>query len=172
MSKLGSPRDMTSPASAHQRWLRRAGRVAPLLEPADRLPLLVERATALLLLGREEGWAIEAQIAQQATAIRHRRQIAVGQLNSGEAAMMWGRYADARRRLSRALDLAEENHYRHVPQAPRSSKRQCRLMNRRKGRPTVRSVPGAAQRLGPATTMSRCRLSAERSFIKAEPTSS
>jgi DNA-binding CsgD family transcriptional regulator/tetratricopeptide (TPR) repeat protein len=121
MSMLGWPHDTASPASSHLRWLRRAARVAASLEPADRLRCLAERATALLLLGEEEGWKVEAQITECAIAVPDARMVTVGQLNSGHMAVTWGRYADARRRLTRALELAETWHYEEYRQKVLSS---------------------------------------------------
>jgi len=113
LSLLGAPHDMTTPASGHLRCLRRAARFAESLESRDRLPFLMEKSTALLMLGEEEGWAVEAQIAANATTAADLKQVACGQMNSGDAAMTWGRYADSRRRLAKALEVAEARHYRH-----------------------------------------------------------
>lgn len=113
MGLLGAPHDLVTPASEHLRFLRRAGRLISSVPPAGRLPLLLEQSTALLLLGRDEGWVVEAQIAAHATTASDNKQVACGQLNSGDIAMTWGRYADSRQRLARALELAERYHYRH-----------------------------------------------------------
>jgi len=71
----------------------------------------VDRATALLLLGEEEGWREAAGIPSDASTAQARWQITRGNLNIGEAAMMWGRYPEAGRRLARALSLAEAHQY-------------------------------------------------------------
>ena len=112
MNMLGWPHDTVSPASTHLRWLRRAERAVSTLEPAERLPLLVQRVTALLLLGEDEGWAGAAQIADAASTAADKRLVTLGQLNCGDLAMTWGRYADASRWLASAQKLAEARHYR------------------------------------------------------------
>jgi DNA-binding CsgD family transcriptional regulator len=112
MNMLGWPHDTVSPASTHLRWLRRAERAASTLEPAERLPLLVQRVTALLLLGEDEGWAGAARIADPASTAADRRLVTLIQLNCSDLAMTWGRYADARRWLASAQELAEARHYR------------------------------------------------------------
>jgi DNA-binding CsgD family transcriptional regulator len=112
MNMLGWPHDTVSPASTHLRWLRRAERAASTLEPAERLPLLVQRVTALLLLGEEEGWRAAAEIAAAPAWARDKRQVNLGQLNTGDLAMTWGRYADAGRWLASAQKLADARHYR------------------------------------------------------------
>ena len=121
MNLLGWPHDTVSPASAHLHWLRRAERIAQSVTPAERLPLLVQRVTALLLLGEEEGWTAAADLTGQAIAGRDMRRVTVGQLNVGELAMTWGRYADARRWLAEALVHAEANHYRRYRELIRSN---------------------------------------------------
>jgi len=109
---LGWPRGTTWTVSAHRRWLRRAGEVtAPSIAAADRMRLSVDRATGLLLLGEEAGWAEAAQIPGDAPTPQERHEITRGYVNTGEMAMMWGRYADASRRLERAFDLAERHQY-------------------------------------------------------------
>jgi DNA-binding CsgD family transcriptional regulator/tetratricopeptide (TPR) repeat protein len=113
LTLLGAPHDMTTPASVHLRYLRRAERLTESLQWPGWLPFLMEKATALLMLGEEEGWAVEAQIAANAVSPADTKQVACGQLNSGDTAMTWGRYADSRRRLAKALELAEAYHYRH-----------------------------------------------------------
>lgn len=113
LALLGAPHDMTTPASVHLGYLRQADGFAESLQQPDRLPFLMEKATALLTLGEEDGWAVEAQIAANAVSPADSKQIACGQLNSGDAAMTWGRYAESRRRLAKALKLAEAYHYSH-----------------------------------------------------------
>jgi DNA-binding CsgD family transcriptional regulator len=112
MSLLGVPHDMTTARSEHLRWLRHSARAMATLEGADLLLLLVSRATALLLLGEEEGWAVAAEITGKAATIADTRHIVAGLTNSGDLAMAWGRYEDAGQRLRRALELAETHEYR------------------------------------------------------------
>jgi DNA-binding CsgD family transcriptional regulator len=66
------------------------------------------------MLGEEEGWAAAAQIPADAPAAGERLRIARGNLNVGDLAMLWGRYAEAGRRLSAALALAEQHQYPRV----------------------------------------------------------
>jgi DNA-binding CsgD family transcriptional regulator len=63
------------------------------------------------MMGQEEGWAAAASIPDDAATPYERQQITRGQLNIGDAALLWGRYAEARRRLGKALDLAESHRY-------------------------------------------------------------
>jgi DNA-binding CsgD family transcriptional regulator/tetratricopeptide (TPR) repeat protein len=113
MGLLGTPHDLITPASEHRRYLRRAAQLTSSAQPSERPQLLMEQATALLVLGEEEGWAKEALVAAEATAAGNIQRLAFSQLNSGDTAMTWGRYADSRQRLARALELAEARHYRH-----------------------------------------------------------
>lgn len=121
MNLLGWPHDTFSPASAHLRWLRRAEWTALSVDQAERLPLLVQRVTALLLLGEEDGWTAAADLTGQAIAGLDLRRVTVGQLNVGDLAMTWGRYADAGRWLRDALANAEANHYRRYRELIRSN---------------------------------------------------
>jgi DNA-binding CsgD family transcriptional regulator/tetratricopeptide (TPR) repeat protein len=111
MIMLGWPHDAVSPAAAHLRWLRRAAALTASLGPADRLRLTVERTAALLMLGREEGWAEAARIPAVPAAAWERRLITLGQLNVGDLAMMWGRYPEAERRLALAMNLAQAHDF-------------------------------------------------------------
>jgi DNA-binding CsgD family transcriptional regulator/tetratricopeptide (TPR) repeat protein len=109
---LGWPRGTTWPLSAHRRWLRRAAEVMdPSIDEADRTELAVDRVSALLMLGEESGWAEAARISADASTPRGRNQETRACANLGDNATMWGRYADARRWLSRALEMAERYQY-------------------------------------------------------------
>ena len=111
MMLLGWAQDGNRPAAEHLRWLRRAAAAEAAVPPAERLRLLVDRAMALLLLGEAEGWAEATRIPWQADTPRDRLQVVRGQANIGEAAMIWGRYTDARRRLEHANSLADRYGY-------------------------------------------------------------
>jgi DNA-binding CsgD family transcriptional regulator/tetratricopeptide (TPR) repeat protein len=113
MTLLGWPHGSGS-AREHLRWLHRAADAADCVPPAERLRLLVDRATALLLLGEEAGWAEAARIPWDPSAPGDRLQVTRGLGNIGEAAMMWGRYGEARRRLGHAAELASGRHYRRL----------------------------------------------------------
>jgi DNA-binding CsgD family transcriptional regulator len=102
------------PASVHLHWLRRAADMTPPPEPADRLRLTVDRATVLLTLGEQEGWTVAAEMPSSWRSAPERRQIARSHINFGEAALMWGHYEDAGRRLAAALDLAASSGYTRV----------------------------------------------------------
>jgi DNA-binding CsgD family transcriptional regulator len=114
MIYLGWPLEPSWPASRHRGWLRRAARVMAPLTPPVRQGLGMDRATALLMLGEEEGWAEAAGIPADAPTARERLRITRGNLNIGDQAMVWGRYAEARRRLAVALELAERHQYPRV----------------------------------------------------------
>ncbi|MFJ1766796.1 ATP-binding protein [Amycolatopsis sp. NPDC088138] len=108
MSVLGRPAGTAWPAQAHRAWLDRAETVITSAVPADeRLSFVVDRATALLELGDDTGWAVAATVPEDDTA--DPLQITRGLLNFGDAAVHWGRYGEARARLDRAVELAERH---------------------------------------------------------------
>ncbi|OLF08743.1 hypothetical protein BLA60_22290 [Actinophytocola xinjiangensis] len=111
MSFLGWPVGTALPASAHLSWLERAAGLAVHLEPLGRLTLAVDRTTALLHLGEESGWAEAAALPDDAASPEQGAQVTRGHLNVGDLALRWGRYADARRHLDRAAELAERHQY-------------------------------------------------------------
>lgn len=115
MVLLGWPTTTMRPASEHRRWLRRAEPVTA-MTPIDRLNLLVDRASALLMLGDEAGWAVAAGLPEEASAPGESRVLVRGNLNIGHMAMAyWGRYQEAERRLARALTLvAPQDHQRDL----------------------------------------------------------
>jgi DNA-binding CsgD family transcriptional regulator len=114
MMLLSWPRGATCPVSDHVRWLRRAAELTPPMDPADRLRLAVDRVTALLMLGDEEGWAEAAKIPFDAPTSAERAQIARSHLNIGDQALRWGRYDEAAWRLDQALDLARTHDYQRM----------------------------------------------------------
>ena len=103
------------PASVDRRWLDRATVTVAKssLRAIDHLALTVARATALLLLGEETGWAVAAELPAEASTPQERPYLARGCLNIGEVAMRWGRYDEARRRLTAAVEMASEYGYSH-----------------------------------------------------------
>ncbi|MPZ26253.1 MAG: AAA family ATPase [Micromonosporaceae bacterium] len=122
MISLGWPRAGPWPAAVHLRWLRRADRLPPgSLRPADRLGLLADRAAALLQLGEEPGWAVAAQLPESVTDPEERLQLARGYLNIGDAAMHWGRYAEARRLLTAGLELAKASEFGRIREIIRAT---------------------------------------------------
>jgi len=111
MIMLSWPGAAAWPASVHLHWLRRAAQMPLPAEPADRLRLIVDRAAFLLQFGEQEGWAVAAEMPSSSRSAPERRQLARGHHNIGEAAVTWGRYEEARRRLAVALDLAAQGGY-------------------------------------------------------------
>jgi DNA-binding CsgD family transcriptional regulator/tetratricopeptide (TPR) repeat protein len=103
---LGMPVGPVQPAAVHLRWLREAQEALPFV-PGERLHLQVDRITALLLLGEQSGWEEAGRFPQEATTRHMRRDVCAGQGNIGDCARVWGRYAEARRRASLAIELAE-----------------------------------------------------------------
>jgi DNA-binding CsgD family transcriptional regulator len=121
MVLLGWPSESASSTDEHLRWLRAANEVAERLEPADRLRLAIDRATALLMLGQADGWRESARIPlapppslRPADAIR-------ANFNIGDQATVWGRYNDARTRLVAAATLAEQHGYVRLQHLVRAS---------------------------------------------------
>ncbi|MBM9506182.1 helix-turn-helix transcriptional regulator [Actinacidiphila acididurans] len=118
MMRLGWPRSSSWPVSAHLRWLERAAELeVPSMTAADRLGFAADQATARLMLGETDGWAHEARIPDDAAVSAERQQITRANLNIGDMAMVWGRYAVAARRLDRALALADRRRYRRYQSA-------------------------------------------------------
>ncbi|GAA3369823.1 LuxR family transcriptional regulator [Streptomyces sannanensis] len=114
MMFLGLPYGTTTPAAEHLRWLRRVAQVPVSIAPVDRLNIRVGRASGLLLLGEEEGWAEAALIADDASTAAERQQITVGHQNVGHMALIWGRYPEARRALTLAAGLADTYQYQKL----------------------------------------------------------
>ena len=111
MTLLGWPRETSWPAARHLRWLRRAAAaVTTSLPRADRQNLAVERVTAMLMLGAEEGWAEVAKLLADGGMDEH-ESLTILHLNIGDQAVLWGRYDEARRCLDRALELADKHRY-------------------------------------------------------------
>ncbi|WP_198545970.1 ATP-binding protein [Actinacidiphila yeochonensis] len=118
MMRLGWPRSSSWPVAAHLRWLERAAQVeVPSMTAADRLGFAADQATARLMLGEMDGWALAARIPDDAAVPAEWQQISRANLNIGDMAMLWGRYAVAERRLDRALALAGRRRYRRYQSA-------------------------------------------------------
>jgi DNA-binding NarL/FixJ family response regulator len=107
---LGLPMGTAYPAAKYLRWLRRAARILP-PDPVERLCLALDRTTALLILGHQEGWTAAAAIPDQPSGPRERVLVTIGHGNVGEAGWLWGRYGEARRRLGQAVELADRFGY-------------------------------------------------------------
>ncbi len=113
MIMLGWPTHTLWPAEVHRMWLDRGWAAAQdtSIPEGDRVLLAVNRATALLLLGEEAGWAAAAELLGDAANTRYSLQVARGFMNTGELAMQWGRLEDARHRINAALQAADRHDY-------------------------------------------------------------
>ena len=76
--------------------------------------LLVNRASVLLGLGQESGWALAREFAEDESTPQLAHERARGELNLGDAALRWGRYDEARRRLTSAAEIAGRHGYQVV----------------------------------------------------------
>ena len=110
MILLGWPFESTQPARVHRRWLRRAGEVVTRVEPPDRHGLEMDRMIVLLVFGEDQGWPVAAAVDEASAALLPSQRVA-HDLNVGELAMVWGRFAESRSRLMRALRAAERHGY-------------------------------------------------------------
>jgi DNA-binding CsgD family transcriptional regulator len=108
---LGYPTATTWPASRHLEWLHQADEMIARTSGADQVSLTVQWATALLVLGEETGWDVAARIPGDGRTPAERQQVTMGRMNIGDAAMLWGRYPQARLLLARGLELARTNGY-------------------------------------------------------------
>lgn len=97
MTWLGRPFYGMRPARVHKHWLDRAVAAAadPAIPSSDRWNILAERATALLIMGDDEGWEVYDELPQDAGSPQQALRLAIGWLNSGDLAMHWGRYGRA-----------------------------------------------------------------------------
>jgi DNA-binding CsgD family transcriptional regulator/tetratricopeptide (TPR) repeat protein len=116
MILVGSPGQTLRPAEVHRRWLDRAAALAASapISASEQLRVTVFRATALLELGDEAGWAVAAELPEDVTAPQFAQHVTCGWANIGDAAVRWGRYPQARRWLSGALRLADRHNYPRV----------------------------------------------------------
>ncbi|GAA1730638.1 LuxR family transcriptional regulator [Isoptericola hypogeus] len=98
------------PAERHLAWLDRGRALAAEARDAQSVAFRGARASALLLLGHEEGWALVADLESAAATLEPserpvRHALAAGMLNVAGAALVWGRYDDARRMLDVVAEL-------------------------------------------------------------------
>ncbi|BBA96727.1 putative LuxR family transcriptional regulator [Actinacidiphila reveromycinica] len=116
MTVLGLPLHDSWPVATHLRWLERAEAVASSSEigPVDRFELRLARMTALFELGEESGWELAGRIDADESSPQAAVLTARFHLNAGHAAMKWGRYADARRYLAAAVDVAGRHGYQRL----------------------------------------------------------
>jgi DNA-binding CsgD family transcriptional regulator len=112
MTNLALPAIREWPAARHLLWLDRAdGLVERSGTAADRQLLDRSRATTLLLLGEEAGWAYAARLPRSAASSQERRRVAGNFLNVVTAALPWGRYDDTQRLLEEAVEYVEAADY-------------------------------------------------------------
>jgi DNA-binding CsgD family transcriptional regulator/tetratricopeptide (TPR) repeat protein len=118
MTYLGWPSLSPWPASVHLEWLRRAAGIdLTKMSIVDRIVVTADRATALLQLGEESGWAVAAQLPVTTEATppdgggEAQRQLIRSHLNLGYAALVWGRYRTAAERLAAGAALAGSGRY-------------------------------------------------------------
>jgi DNA-binding CsgD family transcriptional regulator len=115
MRFLGLPFIGDSPASVHRRWLQRAAELdLSRLPSRERIALIVDRAAGLLQLGDEAGWTVAAELPITAHSAEERRQIARGYHNFGIAAILWGRYDQARQLLATAAELTDADSFPRI----------------------------------------------------------
>jgi DNA-binding CsgD family transcriptional regulator/tetratricopeptide (TPR) repeat protein len=116
MIMLGWPSAGPWPVANHRRWLERGWQLAEglPLAPHQRMILLVNRASVLLGLGQESGWALAREFAADESTPQLAHERARGELNLGDAALRWGRYDEARRRLTSAAEIAGRHGYQVV----------------------------------------------------------
>ncbi len=116
MTVLGLPLHGSWPVATHLRWLERAEAVAAASDigPVDGIELRLARMTALFELGEESGWELAGRVGADESSPRAAMLTARFHLNTGHAAMKWGRYADARRYLAAAVDVAGRHGYQRL----------------------------------------------------------
>lgn len=116
---LSWPEGTDWPVATHRRWLRRAEAAIARAEassaepptPEARLNFRTVRASALLQLGDELGWAEAAGIPDEASVPAQNWQLAAFHLNIAEDGIIWGRYAESRRRTEIGLRLASRHEF-------------------------------------------------------------
>ncbi|HEY1919847.1 MAG TPA: AAA family ATPase [Streptosporangiaceae bacterium] len=113
MVRLGWSDRTLWPARVHRQWLDRAAEIMTdtAFPATEHLELDVNRATALLYLGDQSGWDIAAAIPLEARNPYEIEHIIRACMNIGNAAITWGRYAEARRQLDTGLDLVTRHDY-------------------------------------------------------------
>jgi DNA-binding CsgD family transcriptional regulator/tetratricopeptide (TPR) repeat protein len=115
MISLSWPRGRSWPTAKHLEWLHRATDLLPDLPPGpERTTLEVDRASALLMLGEQEGWAAAEALLDRTGSLVERRQIARCLMNMGHVAIAWGRDGDARRQLDEAVVLMRSTGYERL----------------------------------------------------------
>ncbi|MEW1865763.1 AAA family ATPase [Streptomyces sp. NPDC088194] len=112
MSSLSRPAGADWPVAAHRRWLDKSVELVEVRVPADRrLTFRVDRVTALLQMGDPGGWDVAAGLPQIAARPDDELSVIRADLNIGDAAVRWGFYPEARRRLDRAAAAGAKGGY-------------------------------------------------------------
>lgn len=115
MISLSWPRGSAWSGAKHLDWLRRASdRLPDLPRGPERTTLEVDRASALLMLGESEGWAVAEELVGRSGSLVERRQYARCLMNVGHVAIAWGRDREARDALDRAVELMRETGYERL----------------------------------------------------------
>ncbi|PZF80585.1 LuxR family transcriptional regulator [Jiangella anatolica] len=115
MISLSHPRGQVWPVSRHRDWLDRATTLFPQVPAEEQTWLAVDRASALLMMGDEAGWAAAAEVdAAAADGLFERRQLGRCRMNVGHTAIGWGRDAVAGRQLDGAVDLLAATGYQRL----------------------------------------------------------
>jgi DNA-binding CsgD family transcriptional regulator len=111
MLNLGTALSQDWPVPVHLDWIERATALLPRVQAAERLHLAALRVSALLALGEEEGWRAAAGLRQVGSTPSEQRTILLSLADIGRLAIKWGRYAEARMRLSSATELSRAAGY-------------------------------------------------------------
>ena len=112
---LAWPRGHRWPAERHRTWMTRASALTDAVPPGlDRTWLEVDRASVLLMLGDEDGWAVAEELRPHAHSTEEQRHIARLLLNMGHVAIAWGRDEQARRCLEEAVATMAATGYRRL----------------------------------------------------------
>jgi DNA-binding CsgD family transcriptional regulator/tetratricopeptide (TPR) repeat protein len=112
---LAWPRGHRWPAERHRTWMTRASALTDAVPPGlERTWLEVDRASVLLMLGDEEGWAVAEELRPHTDSIEEQRHIARLLLNMGHVGIAWGRDEQARRCLEEAVATMAATGYRRL----------------------------------------------------------
>ncbi len=104
---LAVPLGDVRPAAEHLRWLSET-RIPSSLSPTERLAVSADRILALVLLGQEsDAWAEARSLPERTATPTEANTSAMARKNLAEAAMHWGRYAEARELIDRAFGVVE-----------------------------------------------------------------
>jgi DNA-binding CsgD family transcriptional regulator len=111
MARLGHPSDRTSPVRYHLDWLNRAAQLGESLDPVHRTTITVSRMEALLDMGEPAGWALAEQVNDVSSTTQTLETTLRVHINVAYACTMWGRYSEARQRLTFVQELVDADVY-------------------------------------------------------------